>query len=160
MSNPSTLEAAAVKFIVDGEIPTSPKEIPYLLHLLIERMKQIKNQKETIEYIQQRWYVLFDQEIEADIKEGMYADLITSSRFGPEQIELFERARLFYKKNTVVFIAAMAHNDLRLYNEYIILASLEEDLPEEYKKMVFDTTHVKYTKESDPQFRNMNLEFV
>ena len=86
MSNPSTLEAAAVKFIVDGEIPTSPKEIPYLLHLLIERMKQIKNQKETIEYTQQRGWGIFDEEIEADIKEGMYASLITSSRFGPEQI--------------------------------------------------------------------------
>ena len=160
MSNPSTLEAAAVKFIVDGEIPTSPKEIPYLLHLLIERMKQIKSQKETIEYIQQRWYVLFDQEIEADIKEGMYADLITSSRFGPEQIELFEKVILFYEETALVFIAAMVENDLQLYNECSILASLEKGLSEEYKKMAFDTTHVRYTKESDPQFRNMNLEFV
>ena len=160
MSNPSTLEAAAVKFIVDREIPTSPKEIPYLLHLLIERRKQIKNQKETIEYIQQRWYVLFDEAIEADIKEGMYASLIATSRSGPEQIEHFERVGLFYEENALVFIAAMIENDLRLYNECSIIASLEKDLSEEYKKMVFDTTHVRHTKESDPQFRNMNLEFV
>jgi hypothetical protein len=54
----------------------------------------------------------------------------------------------------------MIENNLQLYNECSILASLEKDLSEEYKKMVFDTTHVRYTKESDPQFRNMNLEFV
>ena len=160
MSNPSTLEAAAVKFIVNEEIPTSPEEIPYLLHLLIERMKQIKNQRETIEYIQQRWYVLFDEEIEADIKEGMYASLIETSRFGREQIEHFQRVRLFYEEKALVFIAAMAENDLRLDNEFSTLASLEKDVPKEYRKMVFDTTHVRYTMESDPQFRNVNLEFV
>ena len=95
MSNPSTLKDAVVQFIVNEEMPTSPEEIPYLLHLLIQRMKEIKNQKEIIEYMQQRWYVLFDGEIEADIKEGMYASLIVSSRFEPEQIEYFERARVF-----------------------------------------------------------------
>ena len=160
MFNPSTLEAAAVKFIVDGDMVTSPQEIPYLLHLLIERMKKIKSQKETIEYLQQKWYVLFDEEIEAEIKEEIYASLIHTSRFGPEQIEHFKRVKLFYEEKALVFIAAMAENDLRLDNEFSTLASLEKDVPKEYRKMVFDTTHVRYTMESDPQFRNVNLEFV
>ena len=54
----------------------------------------------------------------------------------------------------------MVENDLQLSKEFDILASLEKELPEEYKKIIFDTTHVRYTMESDPQLRNMNLEFV
>jgi hypothetical protein len=69
MFNPSTLEAAAVQFIVGEDISTSREEIPFHLHILIERMKKIKKQKERIVYLQERWWMFKDSQLVVELED-------------------------------------------------------------------------------------------
>ena len=158
MFNPSTLEAAAVQFIVGEDISTSPEEIPFHLHILIERMKKIKKQKERIVYLQERWWVLYCEVIEAEEKEGMYRSLVEDGCFNHKKIEHYERVRVLCGENRLIFVSAMTENDSHYDNECVILKSLEHGLNQEYKEMDFDTSHVKYILTLDPQFTHMVFE--
>ena len=160
MSIPSTLEFAIVEVIVNNDISTSPEDIPLHLHFLIERMKKIKQQIEKIEYIQQKWYWLLGESFEAEDKAKMYQSLIDDGCFNQEEIEYYKKVQIFYEENQLVFIAAMVENDLQMVKERDILKLLKRDLPNEYMNMCFDTTHVRYTKESDSEFRYFCLNFI
>ena len=123
-------------------------------------MKKIKKQIEKIEYIQQKWYWLLGESFEAEDKAKMYQSLIDDGCFNQEEIEYYKKVQIFYEENQLVFIAAMVENDLQMDKERDILKLLKRDLPNEYMKMCFDTTHVRYTKESDSEFRYFCLNFI
>lgn len=158
MFEPTTLEATAVKFIVNEDIPTSPEELHSHLHLLIERMRKIRKQKERIVYFQERWWVLFCELVEADEKRGMYESLVQYGSFDDEKIGEYERRRVLYAENTRIFNLALVENDQHYDDECVILKSLEHGLEQEYKEMNFDTSYVKYILALDPQFTHMIFE--
>ena len=103
---------------------------------------------------------LNDESIKAEEKEIMYESLSQLDGIDLEDIEHFESCSLLYLENQIVFLADICENEAEMADEVGFLELLEIGLPEQYKEIIFDITHVRYILELDPQYRNLNLEFV
>ena len=73
--------------------------------------------------------------------------------YNNEIIEHYDRLRVLCDKHKEMLKSVMIDTNHSYGNECEILIMLENGLNQEYKEMIFDTSHVKYILPSDLQFK-------